>query len=126
MATILIVDDDPDALSILETFLRSRGHEAHGAAGGEQALARMDELHPEVVILDVMMPGLSGWDVARRIRRHPMHADTGIVMLTARDGEEARKEGTDAGADVYLVKPVGLEDLEDRIDGLLAEGEPYA
>lgn len=126
MATILIVDDDPDALSILETFLRSRGHDAHGAAGGEEALARLDELHPDVVILDVMMPGMSGWDVARRIRRHPIHADAGIVMLTARDGEDARREGTDAGADVYLVKPVGLEDLEQRIDGLLAEGEPYA
>lgn len=126
MATILIIDDDPDALSILETFFRSRGHDAHGVAGGEQALVRLDELHPEVVILDVMMPGLSGWDVARRIRRHPDHADIGIVMLTARDGDAARREGTDAGADVYLVKPVGLQELEEQIDGLLSDGEAYA
>ena len=126
MATILIVDDDPDALSILETILSARGHDAHGAAGGEQALARLDGLHPEVVILDVMMPGMSGWDVARRIRRHPNHADVGIVMLTARDGDDARREGADAGADVYLVKPVGLAELEERIDALLSDVEPYA
>lgn len=126
MATILIVDDDPDALSILETFLHSRGHDVHGATGGEQALAQLEGLHPEVVILDVMMPGISGWDVARRIRRHPNHADVGIVMLTARDGDEARREGTDAGADVYLVKPIGLAELEERVEALLSDDEPYA
>ena len=126
MATILIVEDDPDALSILETFLGSRGHETHGAANGNEGLERLDEVRPDLVILDVMMPGLDGWEVARRIRRRPDHADIGIVMLSARDGDAARREGTDAGADVYLVKPVGLEELEARIDSLLADGDAYA
>lgn len=126
MATILIVEDDPDALSILETFLGSRGYETHGAANGKQGLARLDDVRPELVILDVMMPGLDGWEVARRIRRRPDHADIGIIMLSARDGDAARQEGTDAGADVYLVKPVGLEELEAQVESLLADGDAYA
>ena len=125
MATILIVEDDPDTLSILETFLGSRGHETRAAADGMQGLDRLDEVRPDLVILDVMMPGLDGWEVARRIRRRPDHADVGILMLSARDGDAARQEGFDAGADVYLVKPVGLDELETEVDGLLEDGDAY-
>ncbi|MFO7892417.1 MAG: response regulator [Longimicrobiales bacterium] len=122
MATILIIDDDPDSVSILETFLEARGHAAHGAADGEAGLAAVDELEPDVVILDVMMPGMDGWEVARRIRRQPRHADLRILMLTARDSQEARREGEAAGADAYMVKPVGLEDLGAGVDRLLGDG----
>lgn len=119
MATILIIDDDPDALSILETFLEARGHSARGVGSGEEGLALLEELEPDMVILDVMMPGLDGWEVARRIRRSPRHADVSILMLTARDSREDRREGEEAGADRYLVKPVGLDTLGDEIDALL-------
>ncbi|MDX1674904.1 MAG: response regulator [Longimicrobiales bacterium] len=119
MATILIIDDDPDAQSILRTFLGSRGHEVHGASGGEMGLGKLADVGPDLVILDVMMPGMDGWEVARRIRRDPDHADVRILMLTARDGRDARAEGADAGVDDYVVKPVGLEELEHRIDAMI-------
>ncbi len=119
MATILIIDDDPDALSILETFLDSIGYVVRGAAGGAEGLAMLDEIDPDAVILDVMMPGMDGWEVARRIRRHPRHADVRILMLTARASREARREGRAAGADLYMVKPVSLAGLADRLEELL-------
>lgn len=122
MARILIIDDDPDSVSILETFLGARGHVVRGAAGGEEGLAALDEIEPDLVILDVMMPGMDGWEVARRIRLQPRNADLRILMLTARDSDEARREGEAAGADAYMVKPVGLADLGASVDRLLAEG----
>lgn len=121
MATILIIDDDPDALSILETFLRSRGHDVHGATSGVEGLGRLDELAPDLVILDVMMPGMDGWEVARRIRGHPRYADGRILMLSARD-DEPGTAGGEVETDGYLVKPVGLEALEQRINAILSDG----
>ncbi len=119
MATILIIDDDPDAISILETFLGAVGHAAHGAQGGPEGLERLDEVDPDLVILDVMMPGMDGWEVARRIRGTPRHADVRILMLTARGAEEDRQEGAEAGVDRYMVKPVGLELLGETVRDLL-------
>ena len=123
MATILIIDDDPDAVSILETFLDARGYAAHGARGGEAGLALLDEIDPDLVILDVMMPGMDGWEVARRIRSHARHDGVPILMLTARGGEEDREEGAAAGVDHYMVKPVGLEALGAQIDRMLATSD---
>ena len=120
MATILIIDDDPDAQSILRTFLGSRGYEVHGADGGEAGLEKLGHVDPDLVILDVMMPGMDGWEVARRIREHPECGGARIVMLTARDGRASRAEGVEVGVDDYIVKPVGLEELEDRIEAMLA------
>ena len=121
MATILIIDDDPDAVSILETFLEARGHAAHGARGGEAGLSLLEELDPDLVILDVMMPGMDGWEVARRIRHDTRHTRVPILMLTARGGEEDREEGAAAGVDHYMVKPVGLDALGEQIDAMLAD-----
>lgn len=119
MATILIIDDDPDALSILETFLEARGHATRSAGSGEEGLLILEEADPELVILDVMMPGMDGWEVARRIRRNPRHADVSILMLTARDSRQDRQAGEEVGVDRYLVKPVGLDALSGEIDALL-------
>ena len=121
MATILIIDDDPDARSILTTFLRSREFDVHEASSGPKGLKQLGDVDPDVVILDVMMPRMDGWEVARRIRRHPTHADVRIVMLTARDSREARREGAQAGADLYLVKPIGLDELADQITDILPD-----
>ena len=120
MASILIIDDDPDALAILETFLESQGHSPHRAGTGPEGLALAHEERPDVVILDVMMPGMDGWEVVRRIRQQPDLEQTRIVMLTARDDKRSRREALDAGADLYLVKPLSLNELATQIASVLS------
>lgn len=121
MASILIIDDDPDALSILETFLEAQGHDPRRAATGREGLAAMDEHRPDLVILDVMMPGMDGWEVARRIRDRSELNRTRILMLTARDDRQSRREAMEAGADQYMVKPLSLQRLAARIETALTD-----
>ena len=116
MAAILIIDDDPDALAILETFLEAQGHTAHVARTGEEGLSILDRVRPAVVIVDVMMPEMDGWEVVRRIRDRPGLDRTRILMLTARDDRRSRQQAHDAGVDAYLVKPLSLEALSTRIE----------
>src|SRR3954469_8391335 len=83
--TILVVDDNPDNIEILRAFLESRGYAVTSAAEGQPALARMEEIPPELVLLDVMMPGMDGWQVCRTIKSHPEYgATTRVVMVTAK------------------------------------------
>ncbi|HSL71862.1 MAG TPA: response regulator, partial [Longimicrobiales bacterium] len=104
-APILVVDDDTDALEIVRTYLESRGYEVATALDGKEALARLEEIRPAVVLLDVMMPGMDGWEVARVIKNHPDFGNTRVIMLTARSDFSDKHEGLRAGADDYLVKP---------------------
>jgi len=115
-APILVVDDDTDALEIVRTYLESRGYEVATALDGKEALARLEEIRPAVVLLDVMMPGMDGWEVARVIKNHPDFGNTRVIMLTARSDFSDKHEGLRAGADDYLVKPIKLEDLGQRIE----------
>jgi CheY-like chemotaxis protein len=113
---ILIVDDDPNSLDIVRTFLESRGYEVATALDGKEALARLEELRPALILLDVMMPGMDGWEVARVIKNHPDFGDVRVVMLTARSDFADKHEGLRSGADDYIVKPVQLDDLAERIE----------
>ncbi len=115
-APILVVDDDPDALEIVGTYLESRGYRVITATDGRQALAKVEEVHPSLVLLDVMMPGMDGWEVARVIKNHPDYADIRVVMLTARSDFTDKQEGLRAGADDYIVKPVRLDDLGQKVE----------
>jgi DNA-binding response OmpR family regulator len=115
-ASILVVDDDTDALEIVRTYLESRGYAVATALDGKEALARLDEIRPAVVLLDVMMPGMDGWEVARVIKNHPDFSSTRVIMLTARSDFSDKHEGLRAGADDYLVKPIKLEDLGQRVE----------
>jgi DNA-binding response OmpR family regulator len=124
MASILIIDDDPDALSILGTFLEAQGHDARRAATGQEGLAALERDRPDLVILDVMMPGMDGWEVARRIRDRPELNRTRILMLTARGDRDSRREALEAGADYYLVKPLSLQELATRIKRALRDTDP--
>jgi two-component system, sensor histidine kinase and response regulator len=81
------------------------------AKDGREALARLDELRPGLILLDVMMPGMDGWEVARVVKNHPDHGDVRVVMLTARSDFTDKQEGLRAGADDYIVKPIRLEEL---------------
>jgi DNA-binding response OmpR family regulator len=114
--TILIVDDDPDSLDIVRTFLESKGYDVHTARDGRDGLAKVDEVEPDLVLLDVMMPGMDGWEVARVIKNHPEHGAIRVVMLTARSGFSDKQEGLRAGADDYIVKPIRLDELATRVE----------
>ena len=114
--SILIVDDDPDSLDIVRTFLESKGYLVTTAVDGKAALSKLEDVRPALVLLDVMMPGMDGWEVARVIKNHPDFGDTRVVMLTARSGFADKQEGLRSGADDYIVKPIRLDELATRVE----------
>jgi len=119
--TILVVDDNPDNVEILRAFLESRGYAVAQAPDGRTALAQMEQVRPELVLLDVMMPGMDGWQVCRTIKNHPeFGASTRVVMVTAKGAFEDKHEGLRSGADDYVVKPVDFKDLLDKVERNLA------
>ncbi len=121
---ILVVDDDPDALEIVSTFLESRGYRVVTASDGRQALAKVEEIRPALVLLDVMMPGMDGWEVSRVIKNHPEYSNIRVVMLTARGEFADKQEGLRAGADDYIVKPIRLDELNTKVErNLKARGQ---
>jgi DNA-binding response OmpR family regulator len=119
--TILVVDDNRDNVEILRAFLESRGYVVAEAPDGKTALARMEQVRPELVLLDVMMPGMDGWQVCRTIKGHPeFGAATRVVMVTAKGAFEDKFEGLRSGADDYVVKPVDFKDLLEKVERNLA------
>jgi DNA-binding response OmpR family regulator len=112
---ILVVDDDPDSLDVVRTYLEAKGYRVATATNGQEALARLEEIHPALMLLDVMMPGMDGWEVARVVKNHPEHAAIRVVMLTARSDFSDKQEGLRSGADDYIVKPVRLEELGAKV-----------
>ena len=125
-ATILVVDDDPNSLDIVRTYLESRGHTVATASDGKEALAKLEEVHPAVMLLDVMMPGMDGWEVARVVKNHPGFRDVRVIMLTARSDFTDKHQGLRAGADDYIVKPIRLDDLGQRVERNLKARERTA
>jgi two-component system KDP operon response regulator KdpE len=108
----LIVDDEPQVLRLLRTSLTERGYEVATAGSGEDALAALEHRMPDVVILDLVMPGLSGLDVCRIVRER---SAVPIIVLSARGDEHDKVRALDLGADDYLTKPFGMEELLARI-----------
>jgi DNA-binding response OmpR family regulator len=124
---ILVVDDDPNALDIVRTYLEAQGYQVRTAGDGLEALAVFEEIRPGLVLLDVMMPGMDGWEVSRLMKNHPQLGDsTRVVMLTARSDYEDKHEGLRAGADDYLVKPIQLAELGARVERNLKAREKTA
>ncbi len=120
MATVLIADDDRKIIDMLRRTLAYEGYHVVTAADGHEALAKALAHRPDVVVLDWLMPGVDGLEVARRLRE----ADgTPILMLTARDAVEDRVEGLDSGADDYLVKPFAPAELLARLRALLRRSD---
>lgn len=116
---ILVVDDDPDIARFVEVNLRSAGYDVAVAGDGEQALERAAELRPDLVLLDVMMPRIDGFEVAQRLRRSPSTANTSIIMLTAKALSADKVTGLQAGADDYIIKPFDPIELLARVKGTL-------
>ncbi|MGH2578231.1 MAG: GGDEF domain-containing response regulator, partial [Actinomycetota bacterium] len=117
--TILVVDDDPDIARFVEVNLRSAGYDVAVASDGEEALQRASEMRPDLVLLDVMMPRIDGFEVAQRLRRNPVTANTSIIMLTAKALSTDKVLGLTAGADDYIIKPFDPIELLARVKGTL-------
>jgi DNA-binding response OmpR family regulator len=113
---ILVVDDDTDIRALLRELLERRGFSVAEAADGRQALQELYGGRPDLVLLDVGMPGMDGWTTLERIREL---SDVPVVMLTARSAELEKTRGLRAGADDYVTKPFGRQELLARIEGLL-------
>src|ERR1700679_2021116 len=126
MPQILVVDDEPAVRRALERALRLDKYDVDLAVDGEEALDRLAERPVDAVVLDVMMPGVDGLEVCRRMRA--AGDKTPVLMLTARDAIDDRVLGLDVGADDYLVKPLGLRELQARLRALLRrsgdDGDP--
>jgi len=116
---ILVVDDDPDIARFVEVNLRSAGYDVVVAGDGEQALERAADLRPDLVLLDVMMPRIDGFEVAQRLRRSPATANASIIMLTAKALSADKVTGLQAGADDYIIKPFDPIELLARVKGTL-------
>jgi CheY-like chemotaxis protein len=117
---VLVVDDDPTILRLLQVNLEMEGHEVLTAGDGHEALERLREGAPEVVLLDVMMPGLDGWQVCERIRADPDLATTPVVILSARAQQSDLERGAQAGADAYITKPFDPLELVELVERLAA------
>jgi len=118
---ILIVDDDPEIVNFVRTGLVYEGYTVDTAINGAEALVRARELAPDLVVLDVMMPGLNGLEVAGRLRQA---GNVPILMLTAKGTTSDKVAGFESGADDYLVKPFDFEELLARIKALLRRNQP--
>lgn len=116
---ILIVDDEADLAGLLDFNLRQAGHETAVADTGEKALALAAAKQPDLVLLDVMLPDISGRDVCRKLKSIPGLTEVPVVMLTARGEEHERVSGFEAGADDYVTKPFSVQELLLRVKAVL-------
>jgi two-component system response regulator MtrA len=120
VARILVADDDVDIRELVEFKLSTLGHDVVAVADGAAAIDACRAERPDLAVLDVMMPGVSGLDAIRAIRADPALADLPVILLTARAQESDVETGFDSGADDYITKPFSPRELASRIETLLA------
>ena len=124
MKKILVVDDEKPISDILKFNLTKEGYEVHVAADGEEALQKVDEVHPDLILLDLMLPKMDGLEVARQVRKN---YDMPIIMVTAKDSELDKVLGLELGADDYVTKPFSNRELVARVKAnLRRQGAPSA
>ena len=120
MSNIVVVDDDADILGLLEYKLTAAGHQVTAEADGEAGLAAIHEVKPDLVVLDWMMPRLTGIEVCLEMRKDPTMHHVPVLFLTAKAQESDVQRGFAAGGNDYVVKPFSPRELSTRIDALLA------
>jgi DNA-binding response OmpR family regulator len=117
---ILIAEDEPSIVVSLEFLLRSAGHEVVVACDGEEALRLIGTARPDLVVLDIMLPSVSGFEVCRSIREDPVTRGIRVLMLTARGRESEMQKGRAVGADAYMTKPFSTKELMEVVARLLS------
>ena len=117
---ILAVEDDPNALELIVQTLEPKGYRVVTATDGVEGLKKARDEHPDLIILDVMLPGLDGYEVCRQLRQTPEAATLPIVMMSAKARQEDKDVGLRKGADDYLPKPVTPAEIRAKVDALLA------
>jgi DNA-binding response OmpR family regulator len=110
MPRVLVVDDEPDALELLQAFLEAKGYEVLTASDGEEALQKVKEERPHLILLDVRMPKMTGLEVLKRVRE--IDREVGVIMVTAVNEEETGRQALQMGAFDYITKPLDLKYLE--------------
>ena len=119
MKTIMIVDDEPRNIKLLAAKLPQRDYKIISALNGEKALALVEKELPDLILLDVMMPGINGYEVTKKLKNEPGTKNIPIILVTALDGPEEKTKGLKAGADDFLNKPVHYAELITRVRSLL-------
>jgi CheY-like chemotaxis protein len=120
MGRVLVVDDEPDVLLLCRLNLQQRGHELLEAADGSTALEIARELHPDVIVLDLMLPGISGYDVLEALQRDAETTDIPVLVLTAKSLRADRERSHGLGASAFLTKPFLPNELCEMVDSLVA------
>jgi len=120
--SVLVVDDEPNIVLSLEFLMKKAGYTVRVARTGEEAMQAIDAARPDLVLLDVMIPGRNGFEVCQAIRADPALETVKIVMLTAKGREIEREKGMALGADDYITKPFSTRDVVDRVRMLLETG----
>jgi DNA-binding response OmpR family regulator len=121
---ILVVEDNPDQLELIRLVLEKAGFAIGTAANGTDALIKTRSISPDLIILDLMLPGLNGFDICETLRRDPLTATVPIVILTGLCSEFGRLAGLESGANEFLTKPFKVEELVSKVDKLLRGRRP--
>lgn len=119
MATILLVDDEPDIRVLTRMMLEKAGHSVVEAVNGEEGLEMLKKHRPDLILLDVMMPGMKGWKVCEKIKANKKTMNIPVVMFTIRASEDSVKKSYECGADAHISKPFDIKELLDTVDKLL-------
>ncbi|HFQ13912.1 MAG TPA: response regulator [Gammaproteobacteria bacterium] len=122
MARILIVDDSPTEVHVLKSMLEKHSHQVDSVDNAEAGIARARESLPDVILMDVVMPGMNGFQATRAINREPATRSIPVIIVTTKDQETDRVWGLRQGAKDYITKPVIEDDLLEKIDRVLTQG----
>lgn len=123
---VLVVEDEAALMTMLRYNLEKQGYRVEEASDGQEALTRIGEIRPDAVLLDWMLPGMSGLEVCRQIRRRPTTRDMAVIMLTARVGDQDAVRGLNTGADDYITKPFSMDALSARLRALLRRSSTHS
>ncbi len=121
MARILIAEDEPDIRELVAFTLRFAGHEVVATSNGEEALNQASEIIPDIILMDVRMPRMTGYDACRAMKADPLLKDIPVVFLSAKGQDSEIQTGLDAGAEEYLLKPFAPDQLTERVKVILSK-----